>query len=55
MHFINFGQRALKQMTEINVYQGTFIGITLAECATKCLEQTKFHCASFDYVHEVKV
>jgi len=50
-HFINYGHREMQPMVGAEIYQKLLLGIVLEDCAARCLAETEFQCASFDYTY----
>jgi len=47
--FVNYGFGHMQQLAASDVYQDYRMEVGLDSCATLCLHQTTFNCASFDY------
>src|SRR5690349_3352829 len=50
--FINYGVGMLVPVTSEPVYDKFIPEVDLASCAQLCLNETSFHCASFDFIYE---
>lgn len=51
-NFLNFGSGMLWPFGGKVFYNHTFRGISVEQCAQRCLDEGKFRCASFDYLHD---
>ena len=51
-NFLNFGSGMLWPFGGKVFYNHTFRGISVEQCAQRCLDERKFRCASFDYLHD---
>jgi hypothetical protein len=50
--FIYYGTGVLRPRENVNLYQKTVRGIVLEQCAELCVNETTFHCSSFDFVYQ---
>lgn len=48
--FINYGMGRLRPLQNMDVYESVLLGISLKDCAQRCLDADSFQCLSFDYV-----
>jgi hypothetical protein len=49
--FIYYGTGILRPRENVTLYQKTVRGIALERCAQLCVNETTFHCSSFDFIY----